>query len=130
MARPTNLRRERRLGAVLLEAVVALAILATAGVGLVAFAAAAMQAVAHRRDAETEMRHASAFLDAVALWTRDDLDRHLGTRPEGRWRLFINRPTGTLYLVTLRDSTTGGELLHTALFRPEVASEVSRDAQR
>ena len=69
--------------------------------------------------AETEIRRASAFMDAIALWPRADLDRHLGDRAEGPWRLIIDRPVPTLYLVVLTDSLSRRELLRTALYRPE-----------
>lgn len=76
------------------------------------------------------MRRASAFLDAVVLWPREDLDRHLGERPEGPWVLRVDRPAPTLYAVTLlagpddSTATAGTLLLATSLFRPAVPSGV------
>ncbi|GJG89830.1 hypothetical protein tb265_50110 [Gemmatimonadetes bacterium T265] len=91
---------------------VALVILATAVVGAAALAADASRAVGRVRARDVAVRRASAFLDAVALWPREDLDRHLGERAEGPWRLRIGRPTPTLYDVTLLaapdDSAFGG----------------------
>ena len=78
-----------RAGAVLLEVIIALAILATAGATI------------------------------TALWPRADLDRHLGERTQGHWRMRVDRPTPTLYVVTLTDGASNVELLRTALFRPE-----------
>lgn len=109
-----------RNGAALLEALVALTILATAAASIVAFANDSARTVRHARDAELEMRRASALLDAVALWPREDLDRHLGERPEGRWELYIARVTPTLYSAALVDSSGRRELLRTAIYRPEV----------
>ena len=86
-------------------------------------------AVVHTRQVDDETRRASAFFDAVALWPRDDLDRHIGDRREGAWILTVTRPTTTLYVVVLRtapDSAAGRffsrEILRTDLFRPEPAS--------
>src|SRR5690242_11607853 len=80
---------KRRTGATLLEVLVAIVILATAGMALAARAAQTTNAFAAARGTETELRRASAFFDAIALWPRDDLDRHLGDRAEGPWRLTI-----------------------------------------
>lgn len=102
----------------LLEALVALTILATAAASVVAFANDSTLAVRHARDAEKEMRRASALLDAVALWPREDLDRHLGGRQEGPWYLHIARVTPALYSVVLTDSSGARELLRTAVYRP------------
>jgi type II secretory pathway pseudopilin PulG len=110
-----------RAGVALLEAIVALTILAVAGVSAMVMASESARAVRRAREADTDVRGASAFLDAVSLWTRADLDRHLGSRVEGPWRLRIDRPTATLYTVALTDSAGGPELLRTALFRPDSA---------
>src|SRR5690348_5798339 len=93
-----------RAGVVLLEVIVALTILAVAGVSLAVLATQSASAVRRARTANLETQQASGFLDAVALWPRADLDRHLGERPEGPWRLTIERPLPTLYTVTLADS--------------------------
>jgi hypothetical protein len=98
---------------------VALTILAVAGLSVMTAARQVAEAVAAAERADAETRAASAFLDAVALWPRADLDRHLGVRPEGRWRLRVDRPAPTLYTVTLTDTLDARVLLATALFRPE-----------
>ena len=109
-----------RRGAVLLEAIVALTILAVAGAAVVALASDSARAVARAAAADETTQRASAFLDAVALWPREDLDRHLGARPEGEWRLIVERPTPTLYTVTLADSSASRSILRTILYRAEV----------
>lgn len=108
-----------RGGAVLLEAIVALLVLSVAGTAAVTLVGQSADAVRRARQADAEAREASAFLHAVALWTREDLDRRLGDRPQGGWRLRIQRPSPTLYEVVLVDGAGGRELLRTALFRPE-----------
>ncbi|HEU0012458.1 MAG TPA: hypothetical protein VFQ45_02180 [Longimicrobium sp.] len=105
----------------LLEAMVAIAILATAGTAAVTLASEGAESVRRAREADREMREANAFLHAVSLWTRDDLDRRLGSRAQGPWRLEVQRPARTLYEVTLTDSAGRRTLLRTALFRPDSA---------
>ncbi len=100
MTRAPLMRAPRR-GTTLLEVLVALVIIATAVVGAATLAAEAGRATARVRARDVALRRASAFLDAVALWPREDLDRHLGERGEGPWRLRIGRPVPTLYDVTL-----------------------------
>lgn len=110
--------RRGRAGAALLEAIVALAILAGAGVALVTLTTRTGAVVQRAREADREAREASAFLEAVALWPRDDLDRRLGERPQGRWRLRVDRPHPTLSVAVLTDSTGSREILRTSLYRP------------
>lgn len=108
-----------RSGAVLLEVVVALTVLTIAGVSALTMSAASARAVRQAQARDREVRAASAFLDAVVLWTREDLDRRLGERRQGPWRLRIDRPAPALYTIVLTDSLSGVELLRTAVFRPE-----------
>ncbi|MBW3571954.1 MAG: hypothetical protein KY467_12695 [Gemmatimonadetes bacterium] len=108
-----------RAGAILLEAIVALVILSVAGTAAVTLVGQSADAVRRARAADAEMREASAFFHAVALWPREDLDRRLGERPQGRWKLIVQRPTPTLYEVVLADSAVSHEVLRTTLFRPE-----------
>ena len=111
-------RMKRERGMVLLEVLVALAILGTAAASVVVATSESARAVKRARQADASLRAASDFLDAVALWTRDDLDRRLGDRPQGAWRLRIERPDLTLYTVALADSASGRVVLATALYRP------------
>jgi Cys-tRNA synthase (O-phospho-L-seryl-tRNA:Cys-tRNA synthase) len=112
-------KRGKREGVVLLEAIVALVILATAGATIVTMTAEAAHAVHQVRAREEEMRSANAFFSAVSLWSRDDLDRHLGDRMQGIWMMRVDRPAPTLYVATLADTATHRELLRTSLYRPE-----------
>jgi len=109
--------RRNDAGAALLEVIIALAILATAAASMLAVATQAARAVERVRAAEAEIRAANAFLTAVSLWTREDLDRRLGDREQGAWRLRVDRPAETLYVVILSDSLER-ELLRTSLYRP------------
>jgi type II secretory pathway pseudopilin PulG len=101
-----------------MEALVALVILVVAGTAGVTLVTQSADAVRRAQITDSEMREASAFFDAVALWPREDLDRRLGERAQGRWKLILQRPTPTLYEVVLTDSAFR-EVLRTTLFRPE-----------
>ena len=111
-----------RAGVVLLETIVALTILTVAALVTVAIVRQGIDSAGRAEAAEAEVRRASAFMEALALWPRADLDRHLGDRAEGPWRLVIDRPAPTLYLVALTDSLSRRELVRTALYRPESRS--------
>lgn len=108
-----------RGGMVLLEAIIALAMLAIGAVSLITLADESLRAVRRAEAADAATARASAFLDAVALWPRSDLDRHLGERVEGGWRLRVERPLPTLYTVTLADTLNHDVVLATSLYRPE-----------
>lgn len=111
-------RGDNRPGVALLEAIIALTILAFAGIVAVSLTASAASAVHRVRGAEKDMRAANAFLAAVSLWTRDDFDRHLGDRVQGHWLMRVDRPEPTIYIAVLSDSASRVELLHTSFYRP------------
>lgn len=112
-----------RRGVALLEAIVAIAILATAGVAATITAASASRAVADVREADAALRAANAFMNAVALWPREDLDRRLGERVQGPWRLRILRTAPDLYAVQLSDSLSSRVHLFTTLYRRVAQSD-------
>ena len=109
---------KQRHGAALLEVLVALAILVIAGVALAGVLGENLRALHHARERDREMSAAASFLDAVSLWPREDLDRRLGWRGQGKWKLRIDRPESDLYVIALADSTAR-EILRTVLYRPE-----------
>lgn len=103
----------------LLETLVALVMLMTAGATIVALAVEASHATGHAAAAERELRRANGFFVAVTLWPREDLDRHLGSHEQGPWRLEVERSTPALYTLTLSDSLGARTLLRTIVYRPE-----------
>jgi type II secretory pathway pseudopilin PulG len=112
---------KRDVGAVLLEVIVAMVLLASAGLAAVSMAAEAVGAVSRAREAEVRTAQASRFMDAVSLWTRADLDRRLGDRREGPFTLRLEHPEPELYTAALADSASGRVLLATSLFRADTA---------
>lgn len=122
-------RRSARPGVVLLEMLVALAILGAAGAALATLAVGATDAVRRAERLDDDVCRASAFLDVVGLWPREDLDRRLGAHPQGEWLLDVQHVAPTLYTVAIADSGDVRPLLHTALYRaePYVAHASDRD---
>ncbi len=113
----TNHRMSASRGALLLEAMIALAVLATVGSGAAWLASESTRAVARMHEEESRLRSASRFLAAVSLWPREDLDRHLGRTAQGPWWLHVEHSRPALYTLALADTTTGKLLLHGAVLR-------------
>ena len=111
-----------RTGLTLIEVVVSLAILGTAGIAIMGMAHQAFVAASRAIQLDRETRAASAFLEAVTIWTRDELDQRLGRRPQGVWWLRIDRTSESVYAITLTDSANRA-LLRTALYRPAEGKE-------
>ena len=111
-------RGSARPGVILVEVLVALAMLGASGAALAAMAVGATDSVRRAQQRDADIRRASALLEAVALWPREDLDRHLGARPQGAWVLDVQHPSPSLYTVSIADSGVALTLLQTALFRP------------
>lgn len=108
--------RPRRSGATLLEVIVALTILAAAGLAAMGSVRESVDAVERAAVVDREVRAASAFLEAVTLWSRTELDQRLGDRRQGPWWLRIDRASETVYAISLSDSLHR-EILRTSLFR-------------
>ena len=106
-------------GASLLEAVTALAILGVAGSALAIEVWQSLATVQRLHAAEERVLTASRFLEAVALWPRADLDRHLGNRRNGPWRLVIRGGGAAgFYDISVADSNGIG-VLSTAVHRSD-----------
>jgi type II secretory pathway pseudopilin PulG len=107
-------------GAALLEALVALALLGTVASAAAWRATEYIRAVERTHAREADQRAGARLLSAVALWPRADLDRHLGTSRQGPWRMYIERPTRTVYTILLSDTAGGASpLLQTAVYRED-----------
>ncbi|MGE3526892.1 MAG: hypothetical protein AB7I33_13305 [Gemmatimonadales bacterium] len=109
-----------RAGTALLEAIVALAILATAGLSMVTLVNARVREGAGYREREAEVDAASRVLTAMTLLKREDLDIRLGTRQVGEFRVEVQRPRPTLYRIAIgRADRPGVEELVTVVYRSE-----------
>jgi len=111
----------RHQGAVLLEAIVALTLIAIAGVSLLELTVQTTSAEAAARSRSEIVMEANAFLESVSMWPRVDLDRHQGRRQEGKLELLTERITPTLYHVVIGTSVSEGApmkvLIETTFYR-------------
>lgn len=112
-----------RSGTTLIEAVVALALLALIGLTGVELTRAALRSTELGAGGEREMRSASDFMNAVSLWSVSELDQRLGVRDQGAWTLEIQRIVPGLYAVTLRDSAAVETILRTTVYRETRAAD-------
>jgi type II secretory pathway pseudopilin PulG len=108
---------------ILFEVIVAMTIFIIAGLSAVVWVRQTVLTVEKAHTAVEEVGAASDYLDRVALWTREDLDRHLGSRRQGPWTVRIGRPTPTVYEVAVFDSNGSRILLHTWVYRAELPRE-------
>jgi type II secretory pathway component PulJ len=108
-------------GIALLEVLVSLAILSTAGAGLVAALAAAVRNEHRLGREEAAMLSADRVLAAMSLLSRADLDRRLGTHPVGDFEVQVQRPRPTLYRIAIAQARAPElEMLVTVVHRPEL----------
>ena len=113
--------RSGERGAALLEAMIAIAILASAGASMVAALDAGIRSEHQARLRETSLRAAERVLTATALLNRSDLDRRLGRHPVGEFVVEVQRPNPTLYRIAVAEGRAPEvEALVTAVYRPEV----------
>jgi hypothetical protein len=104
----------------LLEVIVALTIMSIAALSTISWLNQAVDTIVRTGGAAAEADSASDYLDRIALWPREDLDRHLGPRREGSWTVTVEHPAPALYLVTIGDTTNARAILRTVLYRPEM----------
>jgi hypothetical protein len=111
------MRGER--GVALLEALVALSVLATAGIGLVALARAAVDGELRSAATERTLGAADRVLTATTLLRRPELDQRLGEHQVGDFLVRIQRPGPTLFRLAISEASTPSvELLVTVVYRP------------
>lgn len=111
------MRRGER-GMVLLEVVVALAILSLAGLGLIELVAAHTNALGRAATRERVLWDEERLLTAHVLLQTSDLDLRLGTRDIGPYVVTVQRPEPHLYRVGVgRRQTPPVEDLVTVVYR-------------
>lgn len=109
------MRGER--GIALLEVLLALVILATAGTALIVLVAEALDRVQWARAREDRYTDANAILVRLALRDRRGLDIRLGRRAEGAFLVDVQRPRPMLYRLAILDSTPPNEELLVTVVR-------------
>jgi hypothetical protein len=111
-------------GAVLIEVLVALVILAAAGVSTLGYLATFLDAQVRLETREAELWRADRLLTATTLLARPELDLRLGARDVGEFWVWVGRPEPDLYRISVtRAATPEEEFLVTVLFRPEEAGD-------
>lgn len=109
-------------GFALLDVLLALALLGSAGLAVISLLDQAMRAEHAARDAEREYQAADRVLTALTLLHRSELDQRIGTRPLGEFIVDIQRPERGLYRIALAGvSAPERQLLVTVVARPEGA---------
>lgn len=113
------MRLANQRGTLLLEALVALAVMASAVILLLGLQIAASQAQARAFSEERNLADADRLLTAMSLLTRHEFDQRLGRREVGRYLVEVQRTEPGLYRLSVR------ELVHplTELLATVVARE-------
>lgn len=104
-------------GAVLLEALVALAMAAVVAAVVMWAASDALRTGRRAVERESRVVAASDLMTAVSLWPREDLDRRLGMTRQGEFRLWITPAGDRLYDVAVSTGEVGDTLVASTLFR-------------
>lgn len=105
-------------GAVLLEALVAIAITGACVAAVAPLLQQSFVATAFTARAQEDLEQADQLLSAMTLWSRTELDLRLGDRRQARFVARIVRRTSVLYDVGVLDSSRSKVWLSTTLFRP------------
>ncbi|MGH7528905.1 MAG: hypothetical protein ACREMN_00835 [Gemmatimonadales bacterium] len=111
-------------GAVLLEVLVALVVLATAGIAFAEVVGAGVRGERDARQREQTLAAEERVLAALTLLTRNELDQRIGRRPIGEFIADIQRPEPTLYRVALLQAASPQvEDLVTVVYRRDQPQE-------
>ena len=114
------MRNER--GIALLEVLVAVVILATAGMGLAELVGSGLRAERDASVRESTLGTEERLLSALTLLNRRELDQRIGRRRIGEFIVDVQRPERTLYRIALRQETSPEvEDLVTVVYRAETS---------
>lgn len=107
-------------GAILLEAMVGLALLSTAGIAAIGVVKASLVNEQRLSAAEAETERADRLLAGWALLTGAELARRVGATPAGEFVVVTTRPEPNLYRMTVVPvEAPDHELLVTVVHRPD-----------
>ena len=114
------MRHER--GVALLEVLVALVILATAGIAMMELVGSGIRAERDARGREATLATEGRLLAALTLLRRHELDQRIGRRLIGEFVVDIQRPEPNLYRIAmLQQQSPQVEDLVTVVYRREEA---------
>ena len=106
-------------GATLIEVLVALVILTSAGVSSAAYVSSIADSQLRLLAREEELARAERLLTALSLLSREDLDMRLGLRDMDEFVTIVSRPEPELYrLAVARSADPQRESLTTVVHRP------------
>ena len=105
-------------GAALFEAIVALAIVTTAGVSAARFVVETIHAEGELAEREKLLLDADRVLAATSLLRAEELAPRLGARTIGEFVVDIQRPEPELYRIAVSERG-GTEMLVTVVYRPQ-----------
>ena len=106
-------------GIALLEALVALVVLGSAGLSVAGLVSAGLRSEQEARARERMLATEERVLTALTLLQRGDLDRRLGRHRLGEFVVEVQRPERTLYRIALADTIAPDvEALVTVVYRP------------
>lgn len=109
-------------GAALLEAIMALAIVTSAGAALAVLVDAAGHALQSALEAERTLERAGRRLAGVAVLDRRELHRRIGSHGDGEFVVSVSRPDPALFRIAVASvEAPARELLVTVVHRPEPA---------
>lgn len=112
-----GMRPHGTAGAALLEAVAALAIVASAVAGAAWMVLESVGNLARSHADESMYYEADQLLRAVSLWPRQELELHLGRTEQGNMTLHVIPAGDEVFDVHVSEATVGRPLLSTSVFR-------------
>lgn len=106
-------------GIALLETLIALVILGTAGANAVAVLVESTDGFQQVAREERDVQDQSRLLTAISLLSRSDLEQRLGERLAGPYTVEVRHPEVEIYRVRVRSlGQPPSQALETALYRP------------
>jgi len=116
----------RRRGSSFIEVVLALVLMAIAGVALITLMGQTAQSIESLRATERQTRAASVELSALSVLGTTELSERVGRMHVRGWSMSIERTSTNLFDVAIAASDTGMVLLRTTLYRPDTATNAAR----
>lgn len=115
-----------RRGVVLIEVLVAVAILGTAALSFMSFLVTTQEMQYRQHERLLEEGQAERLLIANALLTRVELEQRLGVREAGAFLVWIDRPEPSLFRIGISTaSAPEREILSTLVYRREQGTDES-----
>jgi Tfp pilus assembly protein PilV len=111
--------RVRSKGVALLEVLVAITLLAVAGVGWMSLVHESARAARNAAARDADMQSASATLRHISLWTPSELAAHVGRTRHDGYDVTVSPLAASLWSITVADTLTGATLLATSRYVPE-----------